>query len=431
MSGTPVPRDPGRDEHPPGTPAGPGDHPSLGSPGWRLVPCRPDWDEAYLAAMTEDEYPGDADLYEDPDNAPPAGLDDAALATLMAQARENAEEQARADADAAARGVTGLLAMLGSVSAGRRGPGMPGSAESFPVESGSRAAGFASGQPLDTAPGCAALASFLEDLAGDDDRYAGASDDELQGVICAWDRVEAAMAAGKHAATAELIRRRPAPGAAVEGSAQMPEGWEEFTGRELGSALGVSAGDAEEILDLAWNLEVNLPGTRAAFRVGVLNRDKAQIIANVAALLSPEEARRAEALVLDRAGSLTPGQLRAAIKRAAMEVSPDKAKKRREHAAKRTRVERWAEDSGNAGLAGRELPPAQVLAADQRVTAWAKELRKAGLDGDMDQLRARAYLDLLLGTDSRPPASSPPASTRSSGSGPGPDSGPPSGSGPA
>jgi hypothetical protein len=146
-----------------------------------LVSCSPDWDEAYLAAMTEDEDPGDADLYEDPDNAPPAGLDDAELATLIAEARENAEDQARAAEAAARLGVTGLLAMLGSVAAGRRGPGMPGSAESFPGESGGPAAGFASGKPLDTAPGCAELASFLEDLAGDDDRYAGASDDELQG----------------------------------------------------------------------------------------------------------------------------------------------------------------------------------------------------------------------------------------------------------
>ena len=43
-----------------------------------------------------------------------------------------------------------------------------------------------------------------------------------------------------------------------------------------------------------------------------------------------------------------------------------------------------------------------MLAADQRVTAWAKELRKAGLEGGMDALRARAYLDILLGMDSRP-----------------------------
>jgi hypothetical protein len=112
-------------------------------------------------------------------------------------------------------------------------------------------------------------------------------------------------------------------------------------------------------------------------------------------------------MVLDRAGSLTPAALRAAINRAVMEVNPGQAKKRREHMAKRTRVERWAEDSGNAGLAGRELPPAQVLAADQRVTAWANQLRKAGLEGGMDALRARAYLDILLGTDSRPLASGP------------------------
>jgi hypothetical protein len=43
-----------------------------------------------------------------------------------------------------------------------------------------------------------------------------------------------------------------------------------------------------------------------------------------------------------------------------------------------------------------------VLAADQKISAWARELKKAGLDGSMDELRARAYLDILLGQDSRP-----------------------------
>jgi hypothetical protein len=161
------------------------------------------------------------------------------------------------------------------------------------------------------------------------------------------------------------------------------------------------------MLDLAWYLEVNLPGTRAAFRAGSLSRDKAAIIAGATTLLDPAEARAAEAMVLDRAGSLTPGALRAAIGRAVMEVNPEKAKQRREHMAERTRVERWAEDSGNAGLAGRELPAAEVLAADQRVTAWARQLKKAGLEGGMDTLRARAFMDLLLGIDSRPLGSGP------------------------
>ena len=275
MSDTPVPRDPGRDEDPSGVPAGPGDRPSLGSPGWQLVPQSPDWDEAQLAV-------------------------------LLAEAREIIADRARA-AEAAARwGQTGLLGALGAMVTGRRGPGMPGSEQTFPGEYPSPAAGFGTGQPLDVAPGSAVLASFLQDAAGDDDRYAGASDDELAGVICAQDRVQASASASKHAAIAELIRRRPAPGAAVEGAAQMPEGWDEFTARELGAVLGVSAGDAEEMLALAWQLEVSLPGTKAAFRAGILSQDKAALIAHATALLDPAEARAAEAMVLDRAGSLTP-----------------------------------------------------------------------------------------------------------------------------
>jgi Domain of unknown function (DUF222) len=404
MSETPVPRDPGRDEGPSGVPAGADDRPSLGSPEWRLVPQSPDWpewmdDDAHVG----DEYPGDPDLYEDPDNAPPLDLDDAQLAALIAEAQEETAKQARAAEEAARLRHTAVLAAIAAEVTGHRGPGMPGSAETYPSQYAGPAAGFASGQPLDTAPGCAALASFLEDTAGDDD----APDDELLGIICAWDRVEANASARKHAAIARLIRRRPAPGCLPDGQARMPEHWDEFTSRELGAVLGVGSGDASELLDLAWHLEVNLPGAKAAFDGGILSRDKAAIIAHATALLDPAEARAAEAMVLDRAGSLTPAALRAAIRRAVMEVAPDKAKQQREHMAKRTRVERWSEDSGNAGLAGRELPPAEVLAADQRVTAWAKQLRKAGLEGAMDQLRARAFIDLLLGTDSRPLGSVP------------------------
>ena len=111
-----------------------------------------------------------------------------------------------------------------------------------------------------------------------------------------------------------------------------------------------------------------------------------------------------------------------------MEVAPEKARERREAAAKDARVERWAEDSGNAALMGCELPPDEVLAADQRITAWAKELRKAGLEGGMDVLGARAFLDLLLGKDSRPRRDS-----GSDGGGPGPEGpdAPPPSPGPA
>ena len=182
----------------------------------------------------------------------------------------------------------------------------------------------------------------------------------------------------------------------------MPAACEEFTADELAYTLAEHRSHADDLLTFALTLQSKLPGTRAALRDGIVTAGKAQIIAAVTANLDPDEARQAEAMVLDRAGRLTPGGLRAAIARAVMDVAPDKARKRRESAARDARVQRWAEDSGNAALMGRELPPAEVLAADQRITAWARELKKAGLDGDMDVLRARAYLDLLLGKDFRP-----------------------------
>src|SRR6185312_13098475 len=219
----------------------------------------------------------------------------------------------------------------------------------------SRAAGFGAGMALDVMPGCGALAGFAAEAAGEDDRYAGACDDEVAGAIAAWDRVEAYAAARKHAAAAEFIRRRPDPGCAVQGTARMPEVWAE------------SRSAADAVLGLAYDLEVKLPGTKAAFYDGVLRQSKVAIIARATAVLDPAEARAAERLVLDRAGRLTPGALRAAIARAVMEVAPEKAKKRREVAAKFARVERWAEDSGNAAVAGRELPPDEGFAVEQRI----------------------------------------------------------------
>ena len=245
-------------------------------------------------------------------------------------------------------------------------------------------------------------AGFTAEAAGDDDRYEGACDDEVAGAVAAWDRVEAWAAARKHAAVAEFIRRRPRAGSAVEGAAQLPEDWDESITAEVAGVLAESRHAADAMLGLAYDLEVKLPGTAAAFRDGILRQSKVAIIARATAVLDPAEARAAEELVLGRAGRLTPGGLRAAIARAVMEVAPKKARKRREVAAKFARVERWAEDSGNAALAGRELAPDEVLAADQRITAWAQELKTAGLEGGMDELRARAYLDLLLGKDSRP-----------------------------
>ena len=346
------------------------------------VPADPGWDDDLAWLDRDPERESWQDRAGEHDEPPePEDYEDYAPLTE----EELTEEELAEIGDAAAD----ELLPVEAASTGRRGPGQPGSARVFPGESSSRAAAFGPGMVFDVLPGCAQLA-VAADAAAEGDRFAGVSEGELVGVLCAWDRVEAHAAARKLAVIAELDRRNPKPEDA------------EFAADQIANALGESRFRADELMGTAGHLATHLPGTKAALRDGVVSLGKARIIATATGLLDEAEARAAEAGVLDRAGRLTPGGLRAAIARAVMEAAPKKARKRRETAAKFARVERWAEDSGNAALAGRELPPDEVLAVDDRITWWAGELRKAGLGGGMDEIRARALLDLLLNKDSRP-----------------------------
>ena len=294
---------------------------------------------------------------------------------------------------------------LDAASTGRRGPGQAGSARVFPGVSESRAAGFGTGMAWDVMPGCAQLAVAADAAVNADgdsgDSFGGSADHELVGLVCAWDRLEAHMAARKLVAIAEVFRRNPEDGFEPE-PGQMPLVVHEFTRDQLALALGESRAAADWLLTVAWHLATRLGATLDVLRDGIITRGKAELIVRLTQYLSDDEAQAVEAKILGRAGQLTPGGLRSALARAVMEVAPGKARERREAAAKTARVERWAEDSGNAALMGRELPPDEVLAADQQISWWAGELRKAGLEGGMDELRARAFLDLVLGKDSRP-----------------------------
>ena len=174
-------------------------------------------------------------------------------------------------------------------------------------------------------------------------------------------------------------------------------------------ALGQSRGPAPMGLlrDGAGSCEARLPGTKARRCADrTISRHKAEIISirrRPVLLDAAEAARAAEA---EGAGpgrpGWTPGGLRAAIARAVIAAAHGDGP--RSAARPRPGTPGWSggpQDTGNAALLGRELPPDEVLAADQRITWWAGELKKAGLDGGTDVLRARAFLDLLLGKDSR------------------------------
>ena len=176
-----------------------------------------------------------------------------------------------------------------------------------------------------------------------------------------------------------------------------------FASYELSLALTLTGRSADAYLDFAVEMATKLPETMAALEAGQIDIIRARIIAEATHVLSTGHTAAVEERIFPRAGQQTSGQLRAALARAVLAADPGAARARREEAQRDARVLRWREDAGTAALCGRDLPSADVLAADQRISARARDLRSAGVTGTLDELRARAYLDYLLGRDSMPP----------------------------
>ncbi|HEY2238877.1 MAG TPA: DUF222 domain-containing protein [Streptosporangiaceae bacterium] len=272
-----------------------------------------------------------------------------------------------------------------------------------PVTSSRAGSGFESGGALDTSAPCGSLAG-LTDAVTRDGRLADLDDDELIGALRAWYRLQSWCTSGLLAVMAELARRRPEERIAPAPPGSFPAQLSEFIADEIAAALHLSVRTAGTYLDQALDQQIRLPGTTHALHEGLIDQPKARTITEATRILSNDDAHAVESRILPAAGRQTLGQLRAALARAVLAVDPQAAARRREEAQKDPRVRRWQEDAGTAALAGYGLPPADVLAADQRLDHRARVLRDAGLPGSLEELRARAYLDALLGQDSTPPA---------------------------
>ncbi|HYB17771.1 MAG TPA: DUF222 domain-containing protein [Streptosporangiaceae bacterium] len=185
------------------------------------------------------------------------------------------------------------------------------------------------------------------------------------------------------------------PAAAGEGCA------EEFAADQLAHELHLTTQSAAAQMDYARTVAVRLPHTFAALAAGRLHPVHVRIVEDETSILPPQDAARADAELAEVAGSLTFGKLRSAAHRLVLELDPQAAQRRKETARQDAHVRRFREDSGNAGIVARELPSAEVLASWQHVEQRALDLRAAGVPGTLQELRVRAYLDLLQERDSR------------------------------
>jgi hypothetical protein len=255
--------------------------------------------------------------------------------------------------------------------------------------------GFAGDGRADTmAPG-PLLAMILGAVAGEDgEGLAGLSDDQLIGFLSGTRRMESQMAWAKMAALAEFASRPRR---------------QDFAADEVASAFNVTWLSAAGEIDFARTVKRRLPVTFAALGAGKLHAVHVKIIEDVTSILSDQDAAIADELLAGMAQSKTYGELRRAAARLVLRLDPEAVRKRKEQARGQARVRSFREESGNAGITGREMPSVEVLASMQHVEARARALREAGVPGTWEELKVRATLDLLQERDSRPAADAGPA----------------------
>jgi len=248
--------------------------------------------------------------------------------------------------------------------------------------------GFAEDGRADTmAPG-PLLAMVLGAVAGQDgEGLAGLSDDQLIGFLSGTRRMESQMAWAKMAALAEFASRPRR---------------QDFAADEVASAFNVTWLSAAGEIDYARTVKRRLPVTFAALGAGKLHPVHVKIIEEVTRILSDEDAAIADEELAGAAQSKTYGELRRAATRLVLRLDPEAVRKRKEQARRGATVRSFREESGNAGITGREMPSAEVLASMQHVEERARALRDAGAPGTWEELKVRATLDLLQERDSRP-----------------------------
>ena len=166
---------------------------------------------------------------------------------------------------------------------------------------------------------------------------------------------------------------------------------------EVGCMLRVAARTAAARVGTAVDVSRRLPAVRAALAAGEISLPAARILADETTHLPVREARSVADAVLDRAGEQTPGQLRAAVRRAVLRADPDAVQRRCEQATRQRGVWLQDEPDGMATLYAR-LPAADAVGCYAVLDEYAR--RASGPDRPgMDARRADTLVDLICGAD--------------------------------
>lgn len=182
---------------------------------------------------------------------------------------------------------------------------------------------------------------------------------------------------------------------------------------ELASVLRRSPHGMLGRMEQAHAIATRFPGTQRAWTQGRIDEAHARVIERHGSPIEDDARRREfEALLLEEAERLTPGQLERLARRLAMEARGQSAEDRHREAAQQRFVRVEHQDDGMSLLMAL-LPSWQAQAIHDRLTEHASALREAHVravadDPDVradprgvDALRADTLVDLALGADSQ------------------------------
>jgi hypothetical protein len=166
---------------------------------------------------------------------------------------------------------------------------------------------------------------------------------------------------------------------------------------EVAMAMTWTARAAGWQLSLAEDLVERLPAVFAAFDSGEIDVPRANVFALETCGLDEAVARRVADQLIGEAPRLTTGQLRVRLRRLVIAADPERASRNAKEQVKERRVVAELTSEGTADLRGYDMPPHRVAAAMERLTAIARAAKSGGDTRKLDQLRADALLDLLVG----------------------------------
>ncbi|MGH4017899.1 MAG: DUF222 domain-containing protein [Pseudonocardiaceae bacterium] len=173
---------------------------------------------------------------------------------------------------------------------------------------------------------------------------------------------------------------------------------DEFSTDEIRAALVWTRRGTDAQFGLAYDLLARLPAVYAAIDAGVCDEPRARVLSEWTSDLTDAQARAICDRLLPRVGELTTGQLIEQIKKLAIAIDPDWARRRYAEAVGERRVIGYRNRDGSANLSGLNLPVDRVAVASAHIDALAKAAKRAGHPDPIDHLRADLYLGMIDGT---------------------------------